>query len=228
MTPQDFLTTAQPTKSWRSGDLHHPGWRATRVFPGQYPQYTRAPKVGGGCGYLAKHYTYMSPITKGLEGPFTTFPLFFPPFFFFFFFFFFYFFLKIFSSYVFFFSSICIRGRCSMEMWCPDDIGRDSWEWVGPPAWWRARFNSPEWGGGSSPVKTEPPQIVFLFLFGRRDKMCDVYPKNQKGTQNASHFGRKRGATFQVVLRPMPRARPTLHAHPDDAMIPVLAPLSIG
>ena len=25
--------------------------------------------------------------------------------------------------------------RCSMEMWCPDDIGRDSWDWVGPPAW---------------------------------------------------------------------------------------------
>ena len=24
--------------------------------------------------------------------------------------------------------------RCSMEMWCPDDIGRDSWDWVGPPA----------------------------------------------------------------------------------------------
>ena len=21
-----------------------------------------------------------------------------------------------------------------MEMWCPDDIGRDSWDWVGPPA----------------------------------------------------------------------------------------------
>ena len=22
-----------------------------------------------------------------------------------------------------------------MEMWCLDDIGRDSWDWVGPPAW---------------------------------------------------------------------------------------------
>ena len=51
-----------------------------------------------------------------------------------------------------------------MEMWCPDDIGRDSWDWVGPPAWWRACFNSPEWGGGSSPGKTEPPQIVLLLL----------------------------------------------------------------
>ena len=28
-----------------------------------------------------------------------------------------------------------LRSRCSMEMWCPDDIGRDSWDWVGPPAW---------------------------------------------------------------------------------------------
>ena len=51
-----------------------------------------------------------------------------------------------------------------MEMWCPDDIGRDSWDWVGPPAWGRTCFNSPEWGGSSSPVKTEPPQIVLLLL----------------------------------------------------------------
>ena len=57
-----------------------------------------------------------------------------------------------------------LRSRCSMEMWCPYDIGRDSWDWVGPPAWGRACFNSPEWGGGSSPVKTEPPQIVLLLL----------------------------------------------------------------
>ena len=57
-----------------------------------------------------------------------------------------------------------LRSRCSMEMWCPDDIGRDSWDWVGPPSWGRACFNSPEWGGGSSPVKTEPLQIVLLLL----------------------------------------------------------------
>ena len=49
-------------------------------------------------------------------------------------------------------------------MWCPDDIGRDSWDWVGPPAWGRACFNSPEWGGGSSPLKTDPPQIVLLLF----------------------------------------------------------------
>ena len=57
-----------------------------------------------------------------------------------------------------------------MEMWCPDDIGRDSWDWVGPPAWERACFNSPEWGGGSSPVKTEPPQIVLLLLLTQIDE----------------------------------------------------------
>ena len=57
-----------------------------------------------------------------------------------------------------------LRCRCSMEMWCPDDIGRHSWDWVGPPAWGRACFNSPGWGGGSSHVKTEPPQIVLLLL----------------------------------------------------------------
>ena len=57
-----------------------------------------------------------------------------------------------------------LRSRCSMEMWCPDDTGRDSWDWVGPPAWRRACFNSPEWSGGSSPVKTEPHQIVLLLL----------------------------------------------------------------
>ena len=28
-----------------------------------------------------------------------------------------------------------LRNRCSMEMWCPDDVGRDSGDWVGPPAW---------------------------------------------------------------------------------------------
>ena len=54
-----------------------------------------------------------------------------------------------------------LRSRCSMEMWCPDDIGRDSWDWVGPPAWERACFNSPERGGGSSPVKTELPRLYY-------------------------------------------------------------------
>ena len=48
-------------------------------------------------------------------------------------------------------------------MECGDNAGRNSWDWVGPPAWGRGSFNSPEWGD-SSPVKTEPPQIVLLLL----------------------------------------------------------------
>ena len=31
-----------------------------------------------------------------------------------------------------------LRSRYSMEMWCPDDVGRDSWDWVVPPTWERA------------------------------------------------------------------------------------------
>ena len=42
---------------------------------------------------------------------------------------------------------------------------RDSWNWVGPPAWRGACFNSTEWRGGSSPVKTEP---LLLLLFRTR------------------------------------------------------------
>ena len=54
-----------------------------------------------------------------------------------------------------------------MKMWCLDDIGRDSWGWVGLPARGRARSNSPERGGSSSPVETEPPPIVlWLFVVG--------------------------------------------------------------
>ena len=63
------------------------------------------------------------------------------------------------------FSNRCfLRSRCSTETWCPDDNGRDSWDWVGPPAWERARFNSPEWGGGSSPVENgaSPDWIIVV------------------------------------------------------------------
>ena len=44
-------------------------------------------------------------------------------------------FLYLFFSFPAFVSGRC---RCSMEIWCLDDIGRDSWDWVGPPAWERA------------------------------------------------------------------------------------------
>ena len=65
-----------------------------------------------------------------------------------------------------------LRSRCSMEMWCPDNIGRDSWDWVGPPAWVRACFNSPEWSGGSSPVKTELPRLYYCCCCLRHDEGC--------------------------------------------------------
>ena len=72
-----------------------------------------------------------------------------------------------------------LRSWCFMEMWCPDDIGRNSWDWVGPPAWETACFNSPEWGGGSSPVKTEPPQIVLLLLFSTRHSTMRLYQQHR-------------------------------------------------
>ena len=37
-----------------------------------------------------------------------------------------------------FYKRCFLRSRCSMEVWCPDDTGRDSWDWVGPPAQERA------------------------------------------------------------------------------------------
>ena len=69
-----------------------------------------------------------------------------------------------------------LRSRCSMEMWCPNDIGRDSWEWVGPPAWWRACFNSTEWCGGSSPLKNEasPDCIIVVEWFYQAKRIIIV------------------------------------------------------
>ena len=49
-------------------------------------------------------------------------------------------------------------------MWCRDDMGRDTWDWVGPPARGRACVNSPEWGGGSSPVKTDSPDCIIVVV----------------------------------------------------------------
>ena len=33
-----------------------------------------------------------------------------------------------------------------MEMWCPVDIGRHSWDWVGPPTWEREHASTPRMG----------------------------------------------------------------------------------
>ena len=51
-----------------------------------------------------------------------------------------------------------------MEMLCPDDIGRDSWDSVGHPL--GRKHDSTAQSGVEAPrlLKTEPPQIV-LFLF---------------------------------------------------------------
>ena len=103
-----------------------------------------------------------------------------------------------------------LRSRCSMEMWCPDDIGRDSWDWVGPPAWGRACFNYPKWGGGSSPVKTEPPQIVllllWLWLFQTRRSTMRLSQRYQ--TTNCAMCGRTLGPGVPATLSP--RRRRTL------------------
>ena len=53
-----------------------------------------------------------------------------------------------------------LSSRCSMEMWCPDDTGRDSWDW----GRLRGREHDSTLHGGSSPVKTERPQTVLLLL----------------------------------------------------------------
>ena len=58
-----------------------------------------------------------------------------------------------------------LRCRCYVKKWCPDEKKRDSWDWVGPPAWRRACFNSPEWGGGSSPFSFLFFFSFFFFLF---------------------------------------------------------------
>ena len=45
------------------------------------------------------------------------------------------------------------------EMWCPDDIKRDRWDWVGPPPWEKAWFNPPEWGQAPRLLKRSLPRL---------------------------------------------------------------------
>ena len=47
---------------------------------------------------------------------------------------------------------------------------------IGPPTWERAWSTSPEWGGGSSLVKTEPLQIALLLLFRRLHYVSHAQP----------------------------------------------------
>ena len=50
------------------------------------------------------------------------------------------------------------RSRCSMEMWCPDEIGRDGWDWG------ERAFNSHCGVEAPRLLKTEPHQIVLLLF----------------------------------------------------------------
>ena len=71
-----------------------------------------------------------------------------------------------------------LRSRCSMEMWCPDDIGRDSWDWVGPLAWGREHA-SPLQSGVEAPrlLKTEPRQVGIIVVLDRLRRAASVYPQ---------------------------------------------------
>ena len=86
--------------------------------------------------------------------------------------------------FLFLFLGSCSSFLSSTETRRPD-IGRDSWDCVGPPAWGRACFNSPEWGGDSSPVKTEPPQIVLLLLLRVAIFTRDVSCQQNTGINSA-------------------------------------------
>ena len=75
-----------------------------------------------------------------------------------------------FSFFLYFFQIFFIRWRLCQSLtvssvvgapwrlWRPDDIGRDNWDWVGPPAWERACLNSPEWSGAPRLLKRSLPR----------------------------------------------------------------------
>ena len=70
-----------------------------------------------------------------------------------------------------------LRSRCSMEMRCPDDAGRDSWDWVGPPPW--GEHDSTPQSGVEAPrqLRRSLLQIVLLFLLfsTRAEESPQVY-----------------------------------------------------
>ena len=59
-------------------------------------------------------------------------------------------------------------GGCSMDMWCPYDIGRESWDWEAPegigltPSPEKGDF--PIWGGGASTLDPALPYPSFPAL----------------------------------------------------------------
>ena len=64
ITPQD-TPAPQSTKSWRSGNFHHPGWRGHTGGSRSIPTVHPCSQSGGGCGLLAKHYTLHEPNHEG-------------------------------------------------------------------------------------------------------------------------------------------------------------------
>ena len=74
-----------------------------------------------------------------------------------------------------------LRGRCSMEMWCPDDIGRDTWDWIGPPA--GAHDSTPQSG-------VDAPRLWKRSLSKLYCCYCCFYNKccNQSSIRNAPIF----------------------------------------
>ena len=60
-----------------------------------------------------------------------------------------------------FIAGISIRCRCSVEMWCPDDMARDSWDWVGLTYLWGEHASTAQIGLALAPI-----QIVLLSCSG--------------------------------------------------------------
>ena len=77
------------------------------------------------------------------------------------------------------------RSRCSMEMLCLDDIGQDSWDWVGAPAWETACFSTPQ-SGVEAPrlLKRSLPRLYYCCCF--RDCLMDVCDHKASAMQRQS------------------------------------------
>ena len=65
-------------------------------------------------------------------------------------------------------------SRCSMEIWCPDDIGRDNWDWGRLPG--RERASAPQ-SGVEAPrlLKRSLPRLYCCCCFFGLDRMTRWY-----------------------------------------------------
>ena len=74
---------------------------------------------------------------------------------------------------------ICfLRSRCSMEMWCPDDTGQDSWDWVGPPAWGEGMIQLPrvEWKLLACYNGASPDCFNVVVVWDTIENVCMITP----------------------------------------------------